>query len=102
MQSAIGWVFASPHWKRGTRPSLLLRCNKTHSEDNFGVKKAILLIGEAVPKQFGRSLPLNARGIQMFILQISAVVTLAAGLLVTLLSNNLAPDVVLAIIATLS
>jgi hypothetical protein len=38
----------------------------------------------------------------MFILQISAVVTLAAGLLVTLLSTNLGPDVVLAIIATLS
>jgi hypothetical protein len=38
----------------------------------------------------------------MIILQVSAVVTLAVGSLVALLSSNLGPDVVLAIIATLS
>ena len=39
---------------------------------------------------------------KMIILQISAVVTLTVGSLVALLSSNLGPDVVLAIIATLS
>jgi hypothetical protein len=64
--------------------------------------KPFFAVHEAVPKQFARSLPLNAKGISMIILQISAAVTLAVGSLVALFSSNLGSDVVLAIIATLS